>query len=191
MGRYSDINRGPELQDAYEKYQEWLKKSRAAKKAAYKTVAKPAADRVKVERIVGYVLPFNSDNDKVYLETRIISDTQTGAGSDVAGTVRELVDDRALKVLPTTDGIQSFQGENYRFAKIIASKRTTTATDDSESRITGDTYKRHRSNNVSSPFGRKTATDNYSDAVKAIKAIAAFKTFAGAIGNHIGFKAEG
>ena len=29
MGRYGDINRGPELNEAYNSYQTWLKKTRA------------------------------------------------------------------------------------------------------------------------------------------------------------------
>jgi hypothetical protein len=61
MGRYTDISRGPELQDAYEKYQLWLKKSRKEKVAAYKLVAKSPADRVNPERVEGYILPFESD----------------------------------------------------------------------------------------------------------------------------------
>ncbi|MBC1238706.1 hypothetical protein [Nostoc sp. 2RC] len=191
MGRYSDISRGPELQDAYEKYQEWLKKSRAAKKAAYKTVAKPAADRVKVEREPGYILPFNSTNDKVYLETRVIHTAQAGQGSATANTARGLISDRFKAAPPTGEGDQTFPIDNYKFAKIILSQRTTTATTESESRITGDTYKRHRSDNVSGPFGRKSSTDEYSAAVKEIKNKNEFKTFVAVIGNRIGFTAEG
>ncbi|OCQ98960.1 hypothetical protein BCD64_23260 [Nostoc sp. MBR 210] len=190
MGRYSDINRGPELQDAYDKYQLWLKKSRAEKKAAYKTVSKPAANRVKVERTVGYILPFNSSNNNVYLEGRVISDNQTGQGAGTANTARGLINEYYKTTAPSGPGEVVFAVENYGFAKIIVSQRTETVTADSESRITGDTYKRHRSDNVSGIFGRKAAADNYSSVVADIKADAAFKTFVATVGNRIGFKPE-
>lgn len=191
MGRYSDINRGPELQDAYEKYQLWLKKSRAEKKAAYKTVAKAVTDRVKVERTFGYILPFNSENNNVYLQARVIATAQTGTGSTTANKARDLVSDRFKDAPPAGTNDQVFTVNEFKFAKIIVSERTTTAENESPSRITGDTYKRHRSNNVSCLFGRKDTTDEYSAAVKEIKAKAAYKTFVLATGNRIGFKPEG
>lgn len=190
MGRYTDISRGPELQDAYTKYQAWLAKSRKDKKTAYKTVAKPEVDRVRTERTVGYILPFNSENDNVYLEARIIAATQTGQGASVAGIVRGLVSSRVNETAPTGASDQVFKVPRFDFAKIIASQRTNTATTESDSRITGTPYKRHRSDNVSSPFGRSGTTDNYSDAVKAIKNDNAFKTFVATTGNRIGFIPE-
>lgn len=191
MGRYSDINRGPELNEAYESYQTWLKKSRAQKQTAYKSVAKPVADRVKTERVPGYILPFNSDNDKVYIETRIIAATQQGAGSNVANAVRGLATSRVASDLPTTGDVFGINVPKFQFAKIYGTLRTTTATTDSESRITGLPYKRHRSNSCSSPFGRKNATDTYSNAIKEIKAESGFKSFVQTIGNSIGFSPEG
>lgn len=191
MGRYSDINRGPELQDAYEKYQLWLKKPRKDKKAAYKLVAKSEADRVKTERVAGFILPFNSENEKVYLEARIVSNAQTGAGTGTAAVVRGLVSSRVFETMPTGTDIYSLKVRRFQFAKIIASQRTTTATTETDSRITDTPYKRHRSDNVSSPFGRSGGTDTYSDALQAIKTAAAYKTFVGQRGNRIGFSPEG
>ena len=155
MGRYSDINRGPELNEAYTEYQAWIKKTRAQKQAAYKAVAKPEADRVKVERIPGYILPFNGTNDKVYLSTRIIAATQQGAGGTVAGTIRGLVSSRVNQTLPETGDPFSLSIPRFQFAKISGTLRTQAATTDSESRITGLPYKRHRSNSASSPFGKQ------------------------------------
>ena len=191
MGRYSDINRGPELNVAYNSYQTWVKKTRAQKQAAYKTVAKPVSDRVVDERTVGYNLPFNGTNDKVYLSTRIIADTQQGAGGTVAGTIRGLIADRVYKVLPATGDPFSLSVPRFQFAKISGTLRTQAATTDSESRITGLPYKRHRSNSASSPFGKKDNTDNYSDAIKEIRANNAYTTFVQTIGNSIGFSPEG
>lgn len=191
MGRYSDINRGPELNEAYNTYQTWLKKTRAQKQTAYKAVAKAPNDRVKVERTNGYILPFNGTNDKVYISTRIIAATQQGAGSTVAGTVRDLVSSRVSNTLPTTGDPFSLSIPRFGFAKIYGTLRTTEATSDSESRITGLPYKRHRSNSASSPFGKKDNTDNYADAINEIKAAAAYKTFVATTGNSIGFSPEG
>lgn len=191
MGRYSDINRGPELQDAYEKYQLWLRKTRSEKKAAYKTVSKSAGQRVKVERIPGYILPFNSKSELVYLETRIIAATQTGAGSVPANLARSLVADRVLETAPTADNKQVVSGRRYQFAKIIVSKRTKVATDEKDSRISGIPYLRHESDNASSPFGRKDASDNYSLAVKEIKAKGEYTNYVKNAGDRIGFTPEG
>lgn len=191
MGRYSDINRGPELQDAYEKYQLWLKKTRAEKKTAYKAVAKPPTDRVKVERVPGYILPFNSNSELVYLETRIIGATQVGAGNIPANLARTLVADRVLETAPTADNKQVTSGRRYQFAKIIVSKRTKTAADEKDSRISGIPYKRHESDNASTAFGRKNASDNYSLAVKEIKAKAEYTNYVKNVGDRIGFTPEG
>jgi hypothetical protein len=190
MGRYTDISRGPELQDAYEKYQLWLKKSRKEKVAAYKLVAKSPADRVVPERVEGYILPFESDVTNVYLAARILAATQTGQGASVCNTVRGLVADRVKEVAPTASTDSVIKIPRFDFARIIASQRTQTATTESDSRITDSPYKRHRSDNASSPFGRKTATDSYSEAVRDIKAAAAFKSFVATTGNRIGFRAE-
>lgn len=191
MGRYTDISRGPELQDAYERYQTWLKKSRKEKKAAYKTVAKPETDRVKTERASGFILPFNSENEKVYVEARILSQTQTGRGAATANFVRGLVADRVFETMPTGTDIYSLKVPRFDFAKIIVSQRTNTATTESDSRLTDTPYKRHRSDNVSSPFGRKGQSDTYSNALQDIKKAATYKTFVQTVGNRIGFSAEG
>lgn len=191
MGRYSDIQRGPELNEAYNEYQTWLKKTRAQKQAAYKAVAKAVADRVKVERTKGYILPFNGTNDKVYLSTRIIADAQTGTGDAVANTIRDLAQSRVNKTLPETGDPFSLTVPRFQFAKISGTRRTQVATTDSESRITGLPYKRHRSNSASSPFGKKDNTDNYSDAIEEIRRTEAFKKFVTTVGNSIGFSPEG
>lgn len=190
MGRYTDISRGPELQDAYEKYQIWLKKSRKEKVAAYKLVAKSPADRVVPERVEGYILAFESDNTNVYLAARILAATQTGQGANVCNTLRGLVADRVKETQPTGSGESVVKIPRFDFARIIASQRTQTATTESDSRITDSPYKRHRSDNASSPFGRKNATDSYSEAVREIKAKSDFKTFVATTGNRIGFRAE-
>ena len=188
---YRDIYRGPELKDAYDKLLLWQAKTRAQKKAAYTAVAKAANQRAKAERTDGFILPFNGSSTTVYLETRVLNATQSGVGSSTASTVKGLVDDRFVIDLPTTAGTQSLRVPKFQFAKIIASERTETATTESPSRKTDTPYKRHRSNNVSCPFGRKSASDNYAAAVAEIRAKTAFETFENTVGNRIGFIPEG
>lgn len=191
MARYSDINRAAELADAYAKLQAWRAKTKAQKVAAYDLVAKPSADRVKTERDDGFIVPFRLDTATLRYEARVVNQTQTGTGNTTANTVRNLVDDRfVLTIAANEQSIRPPRG--FSFAKIIASERTQTVTANSNSRITNLPYKRHRSNNVSCPFGRKAAglTEVYGDAIAEIKAKPAFNTFENSVGNRIGFVAE-
>jgi hypothetical protein len=190
MGLYSDINRGPELADAYEKLQTWRKKGKAAKQTDYKSVAKPAADRVSTERTAGYILPFNTDKAGLYLEGRVLATDQQGQGSSTANTARGLIDDRFNDDAPTGNNVTILKIKNYKFAQIILSQRTQTATTESESRKTGIKYKRHRSDNVSGIFGKKSESDTYADAVREIKAKSSYEKFVATKGNRIGFKPE-
>lgn len=191
MASYSDINRGLELKEAYDNLLLWRAKSRAAKKAAYTAVAKSKAQRVATERQDGYILPFNSQSANVYLETRVLNTIQSGVGADTANVIRGLVNDRFKVDISTIATAEQLRVRKFRFAKIIGSERTTTATSETPSRKTDTPYLRHRSNNVSCPFGKATVSDNYSAAVEAIKAKPAFKTFESTKGNRIGFTAEG
>lgn len=178
MGRYSDINRGPELKEAYEKMKVWREKSKKEKAALYKANSKPKAKRVKVERVKGYILAFAHNSEKIFYETRILADTQTGVGAATANTARELVEGYFKKTLPTTPAdIMALPRPKYTFAKINFYERTETATEAKESRVTETPYLRHESNNVSCPFGRKDANDTYTSVIDEIKAIAAYKTF--------------
>lgn len=191
MAKYSDIYRAAELQDAYTKLQAWQGKTRAQKKTEYASVAKPANQRARAERITGYILPFQSDDADLYLEARILAPAQTGIGSATANMLEGVLNNRNLKELAaggTTKSVKAPRG--FKFAKVIASERSETATTESASRITGIPYKRHRYNNVVSPFGRLNATESFAEAVKAIKAVAAFETFAAVVGNRIGFVQE-
>lgn len=158
----------------------------------YKTVAKPVAQRVKTERQDGYILPFNTESANVYLETRVLAAAQTGVGAATAGIVRDLVDNRFKTDIATIASAEKLRIPKFRFAKVIASERTDVATEPTLSRKTDTPYLRHRSNNVSCPFGKATASDNYAAALEEIKAKSTFESFEKAkAGNRIGFTAEG
>lgn len=97
---YRDINRGPELNQAYEARQAWLKKTAAQKQAAYKTVAKSKTERVKPEKVPAYVQPFLLDKQNIWYETRGLSAAQTGAGSAVSAIARTIAGNRIVYVAP-------------------------------------------------------------------------------------------
>lgn len=180
MGRYSDINRGPELKEAFEKLKLWRDKSRKEKAALYKANSKSQEKRVKTERTKGFILAFAHNDIKIHYEGNILADIQTGIGATTANTARELVEEYFKKELPTgagNDGVMGIRMPKYTFAKIYLYERTLTATEAKESRVTETPYLRHESNNISCPFGRKDANDTYSSIVKAIKAKPAYETF--------------
>jgi hypothetical protein len=191
MGRYNDINRGPELNKAYIERQEWLQKTADQKQAAFKSVAKPRTDRVKPERIPAYVRPFNQTRDGIFYECRGLSPTQTGAGSNVAGTARTIVGARIEYDAPSGATDTVIDIKRYRFAKITLSQRTGNGDENAKSRITGRPYTRYRSDNVSSPFGKLGADVNYQDAVQELMDTAPYKAFVAAVGNQAGFTPEG
>lgn len=191
MARYSDINRGQELAAAYVKLQAYRAQTRAQKVADYATVAKTPAQRVKSERKDAYIAPFGSDSATVLYEARVLAAAQTGVGNTVGNIIEGLVNDRwDVTLTATQEGIKV---PKFKFAQIIGSDRTTTATANSNSRFTDTPYKRHRSENVSCPFGRQSAgvAESYNDAIKAIKAKTTYGTFESEAGSRIGFRAEG
>lgn len=191
MGRYNDINRGPELKKAYDARQAWLQKSADQKATDYKSVAKPRTDRVKPERVIGYIRPFNLTKDGVYYEARVLAAAQVGAGATIAGTARTLAGARVVYDAPTgaTDTIINVR--RYRFAKLNVTLRTGNGDENAKSRITGRPYTRYRTDSVSIPFGQTAGDINYQDAVQTIKDTAAYKAFVATVGNRIGFTPEG
>ena len=78
-----------------------------------------------------------------------------------------------------------------KLAKLSLKFRQTPATANSISRITGRSYKKHTTNSCSVYLGKNTATDDYADVVKAIKAAPAYKTFNDKVGNGVSFIPEG
>jgi hypothetical protein len=191
MGRYGDINRGPELNKAYIERQEWLQKTADQKQTAFKAVSKARTDRVKPERVPAYVRPFNQTRAGIYYECRGLSPTQTGAGSNVAGTARTIVGARIEYEAPSGATDTVIKISRYRFAKISLSQRTGNGDENAKSRITGRPYTRYRSDSVSSPFGKTTSDVNYQDAVQELKDTTAYETFVAGPGNRVGFTPEG
>lgn len=188
--RFGDIQRGPELQDAYNKLDAWRKLPTAQKKAAYAAVAKPAADRVKTERVIVWIQPFGASRDGIYYETKIPAAAQAGEGGTEATAVRALIDGRFTAAAPAGATDVIIEMPKFRFAQVRISRKTGEVPN-SVSRITGRPYKKIRTNSMSGSFGKNAAQNDYFAAVKAIKALPAYTNFANTAGNSISFRPEG
>lgn len=191
MGKYSDINRGPELNKAYAELNKWRNLTPAQKQAAYRKVAKPKASRVTTSRVEAYIVPYGPEKPTLFYIIRGIDETQSGAGANVATTARTLVGTRVNYVLPiaATDVVIP-KPRGFQPAKLIAKARSGAVDDTHESRFTGRTYTYAPTENVSTPFGRITADPTFDQAVRSIKGADAYKTFVGTAGNTITFVPE-
>lgn len=198
--RFSDINRGPALKDAYDKLEAWRKLDPAAKRNAYNAVKKPAAARVNAERVKAYIQPFGATKEGIYYETKVPAVTQTaedgvgGGGQEVATLLLALIANRFTSVAPAGATDVTIEIPKFRFAQVRASRRSTSAADknvNAVSRLTGRPYTRYRSDSMSAPFGKGGGQTDYFAAVNAMKGIAAYNTFANVKGNTIGFRPEG
>jgi hypothetical protein len=168
----------PILQARFAEYQKWVNLSPEAKQNLYATKT-VEADRAKHARTDGYVAAFNTPNNTLlYLKTRILAPTQSGAGSNVANVCRGLVDGPTMTAaeFAALTNPASVTGRKYPFAKLAltsVSVNTTPAT----SRITSAKYRKPDVDTASSPFGQKTGGQDYNAAVTEIRALSAFSTF--------------
>lgn len=194
--KYSDINRGPALNDAYNKLESWRKLDPAAKRNAYNGVKKPPAERVITERVLAWIQPFGATKDGIYYETRVPAANQTaeggvgGAGQAVATLLLALIAGRFSATAPAGATDVIIEIPKFQFAQVRAAQRTGTANPNAVSRITGRPYTRWRSDSMSANFGKSATQNDFYESVKAIKALSQYTTFANAKGNTIGFRPE-
>lgn len=184
---FSDINRGPALKIAYDNLRLYEQKSRDEKAAAYKTATKNT-DKARHLRAKGYILPFDAKAGQ-YLDARIIAQTQDGLGKIPAELAYDLTSGQFKLALAT--GENSFKAPKYKFARIMITQRTASATTTTPSRLTKNPYKHHTTVSASSPFGASAATQSYPEAVNLIVAKPAYATFRGTEGNSISFDPQG
>lgn len=191
---YRDISRGVSLAADHAKYMLWLNKDTAARQAAYATVNTPA-NRVKINREPGYLVPFGSEVALVYLPGRLIGENQAGRGGDLAKDLRTIVEPYTFSDLEvkTLTSANVLDGVKYTPAKLTLTQRVNTSTTREASRITGRTYYRHENDSVTAGFGKKVVDDTYGSAVTAIKANAKYTSFttgAGSANNKVRFVPE-
>lgn len=191
--KYADINRGPELQNLYNKLQDWRKLDPLQKRTLYRSVAKPATDRVKTEYATSWVRPFTAAKNDIYYETQIPAAAQDATGQQEATLIRTLLAGRFTQIIPAGATDTVITVPKFKFAKLRISRRTTTGTGDANavSRITGKPYTRFRTNSMSGNFGKSDAQTDYFQAVRTIKGINEFSTFNDTKGNSITFRPEG
>ena len=183
---YRDIRRGPELKREYDKYQEYLEKSRAEKQQAYKALK---VNKLIYETQVVWIAPFGQTAKTAYVQVEICATGQPAPCPDAL----KMADDYFVKVDPAAAGVildRSVFPLN-KLAKIVVKQRINPATEETQSRITGRFYKRHQNNSVSIFLGKNVDGDGFDDAVKAIKLQDAYKDFIKVKGNTVSFIPEG
>lgn len=193
---YRDISRGIRLAADHAKYIAWLEKDTAARQEAFAAVSNPA-NKVKTDRIPGYVIPFDSTGAQLaYVPARLIKATQTGRGSTLAIALENVVaaytfgltEIAGLTTPNLLDGVKQF-----KCAKLSIIQRVTTATEKKASRITGRLYYRHENDSVTTVFGKKLAADTYQTVKEALIESSSFKALVpgtGAVPNRYRFVPE-
>lgn len=184
---FRDINRGPELKIAYDNLRLYEQKSRDEKAAAYKGATKNA-NKASHLRKKAYILPFDAKAGQ-YLDARVLTATQDGTGKIPAELVADLTAGQFITELTT--GQNSFKAPKFKFARLIATQRTATATATTPSRLTKNPYKHHTTVTASSPFGASSATQTYAEAAVLIMAKAKFEPFDTTPGNSLTFDPQG
>lgn len=162
MGRYSDINKGPELAEAFKNLQEYRQKTRAQKQAAYVSVKK--GNRQISKRIDGVIIPFSSKGNNTYLSRKIPDVSSNTESNDALTALAGYV----LKAMPAGTGNVEITLPKFQAAKLILTSRS--APGNGQSRLTGAKYTQYTSDSGSCPFGKKDATDTFADVAKAVKA---------------------
>jgi hypothetical protein len=184
---YRDILRGAELKTEYDKYQTYLAKSRSEKQALYDALN---VNKFTYNKSTYYIAPFGQAAKTIYIAVSMAAAGTPSPGAEGLSLTAEFHADAA----PVGTGdtiIDSASFAKNKLAKVLFKRRVTTATTNSISRITGRGYKRHQTNSVSIYIGKATATDDFSNVVKTIKAKPAYDTFNDVVGNSITFIPEG
>lgn len=194
MGRFSDINRGPELAAAYAARQAYLALPKEQKQAKYKDLN---VEKVVSSRAIRYLNPFGSPK-VLFAEVRFpVNDppasTTTSAGasqqkelaSDLVSAITTAIGARIKASITGTDILGS-PGKKFKPARVVLFQKGTGTPQVATSRFTNIKYLRYNNKSVSAPFGMENDTDNYDKAVKDITAGCA--TFLGAnAGNRVSF----
>lgn len=191
MGRYGDIRRGKELNEALTKLRAWEDLSTDAKQALYKS-QRGSSVRVSANRVKGYVESFELVG-RIFLPVKLLSATQTTNGT-LIGIVRTATGadgrNRADGFTVPTGGVTLDGMKGFRPAKLSLTDRGAVVADN-KSRVTNIDYKRYDNKSVSSPFGAQTdGTETYAQAKSLIADQQPIKTFAATEGNRVSFTPE-
>lgn len=187
MASYRDIMRGAELKAEYDKFVAWQSKSRAEKQNLYEALN---VNKFTYNKETYYVAPFGQGAKTIYVAIE-----QAASGTPSPGNeALDLSSAYSTKTAPIGTGDTILDPTTFaknKLAKLIVKRRVTAATEKSPSRITGRKYRRHATNAVSVFLGKATATDDFSDVVKAIRGTAKYKDYVAVVGNSIAFVPEG
>lgn len=191
MGRYGDIRRGKELNEALTKLRAWEDLSTDAKQTLYKG-QRGSSVRVKPNRVKGYVESFELVG-RIFLPVNLLSATQTTQATLIGAVRTDVAADgrtRAAGFTVPAGGVTLDGMTGFKPAKLSLTNRGAEVADN-KSRVTTIQYKRYDTKTASSPFGAQTdGTETYAQAVAAIRDQAAIKTFLQSEGNRISFTPE-
>jgi hypothetical protein len=186
MGGYRDILRGPQLKAEYDDYIAYTQKTRAQKQQAYAALN---VQKFTYASQIVWIYPFRQDARGVAVEVEQIKSEQPTPGP----TALELASDYFVTTKPanTVTILDRTVFPKGKLAKMIVKLRVTAATSNSQSRITGRSYKRHQTNSVSVFLGKNTDTSDYFQVVKAIRTDPDYENFVIVKGNTVTFVPEG
>lgn len=187
MASYRDIMRGAELKAEYDKFVAWQSKSRAEKQNLYEALN---VNKFTYNTAVTYIAPFGQPAKTLYIQVEMAAEGTPSPGNEALSFAGSFF----TRTTPAGAGDTILDTTNFpknKLAKMIVKRRATPATSLSESRITGRKYRRHGTNAVSVFLGKNAATDDFGDAVKAIKGLTAYKEYIKVVGNTVSFVPEG
>jgi hypothetical protein len=149
----------------YDAYKAWDNKNPEQKQAAFAAIT-DETKRAKPERVTGYISPFNQRGSTLsYVELRVLSQTQTGEGTDVATALGNVLDNYYIddtETAPTT----SIINPRFKAAKLSFTSKTNFVK--KASRITTKQYLKPDVNTVSAPFGQASGGQTYAAATAAM-----------------------
>lgn len=191
MGKFSDIRRGKELNEALTKLRAWEDLPRDQKQQRYKA-QRGSSVKVDANRVKGYVESFGLIG-RIFLPVRLLADMQS-TSTTLIGIVRAAAEaegrTKKLGFEVPAGGVQLDGLSGYKPARFGLTDRGAVVSDN-KSRITEIEYKRYDNKTVTSPFGSNTAgNEAYSVAVSQISDIEAIKNFLQSVGNRIIFTPE-
>lgn len=200
MGRFTDVLRGPQLQQQYVQYTQWLNLAPDRRQAEYQrvrggTIANPVP-RARHVYADAWIIPFNTTRVDFFLRTKALGTPQTSGGTNQGPAGDDVPAERAR--LLSVAGSNNFTDytapaassvvvsiPKFKFARLVVKKRMATATTNTTSRMTGRSYKKHPTLSASQPFGAAPSLRGFNQVAQAIRAQAEFASWVSTEGNTI------
>lgn len=167
---FSALQRYEKQKAFYDAYKAWDNLTPAAKQAKFETINDPTKT-TKPEREQGFISPFNQlSNTLNFIQIRVLSQTQSGQGSDVAVSLGNALDAFYTDSTEPAPAGGAIKVTRFKAAKLAYTSKTAFAK--SPSRITGRSYLKPDVDTVSAPFGQSVGGQDYAAALVIITPLA-------------------